>query len=270
MGLLDDLKKEAENAKNIEAAKTATITSSAAIVDKAMREAYFYVNELFKQLNVLKPVCPRVYDMQDVGRFKGLVQQEYRIEYRTKLIKDTEHFDVATITFKRTSPSFFTVKLDAEKIERFRNILWQGGLKFTSEQHHNERRNVIGETFTIAMEVSCAVEIIGDYENGVVRFKMKNMDEFGPTTYTLEPSAIGTASLEELAKTLIGKESDFKVFNRRVVTPTGNTQFTTSTANRTKYIIEEAPPEAEKKGGFFGSIRSALKTDVTQILRKKD
>ncbi len=270
MGLLDDLKKEAENLKNLEAAKTATITTSAASVDKAMREAFLYINDLFKQLNVVKPACPRVYDMQDVGRFMGLVQQDYRIENRTKLIKDVEHFDTVTITFKRTSPNFITVRREAEQIERFRNILWQSNLKFTSEQHHNERRIVTAETFKIAMEVPCGVDMVGDYENGVVRFKMKNMDEIGPVTYTLEPSAIGTASLEELAKTLIGKESDFKVFNRRIVGTSGSTQFTKSSANRTKYIVEEAPPEEEKKGGFFGSLKSALKTDITQVLRKKD
>lgn len=270
MGLLDDLKKEAENVKNLEAAKNATITSSAAAVDKSMREAYYYLNELFKQLNVLKQACPRVYDMPDVGRFMGLVQQDYRIEHRTKLIKDTEHFDVVSVTFKRTSPNFITVKRDAEQLTRFRDTLWQSNLKFTSEPHHNERRIVIAETFKIAMEVPCGIEMVGDYENGVVRFKMKNMDEFGPVTYTLEPSAIGSASLEELTKTLMGKESDFKVFNRRIVGSTGNTQFTKSSANRTKYIVEEPPPVEEKKGGFFGSLKSALKTDITQFVRKKD
>lgn len=261
MGLLDDLKKEADSLKNQESVRTQSLQANAVSVDRALRKTFQYLNELFRQLNVVKPPCPRVYDLLTVGKMDGFTQIDYRIEYRTSQRNNTEHYENLTVTFKRTKPEQLTVKRDAEQIERFRDLLWQNNLRFTSEPLRNDRRVVVSETFVINCEIICGIDIVGDYETGAIRFKLKNIEDFGPTLYTLEPDSVTDQALEELAKLLIGKESNFKVFNRR---PTFNAsatgQFARTNPKSAQYAGSvPAEEEEEKKSGLFSSLKSVFK-----------
>ncbi len=262
MGLLDDLKKEADTLKNQEAARTQSLQANAASVDRALRKTFNYLNELFRQLNVVKPPCDRAYDLLTVGKISGLTQQDYRIEYRTSQRNGVEHYENLEVTFKRSKGQPMTVKRDAEHIEKFRELLWLNNLRFTSEPIRNDRRVVVSETFVISGDIICGVDIVGDYETGAVRFKLKNVEDFGPSMYTLEPDAITDQALEELAKVLIGKESNFASFNRRP--GSGNAVNAAALRNNREpqYVIEPPPPpqtEEEKKSGLLGSLKSVFK-----------
>lgn len=261
MGLLDDLKKEADTLKNQEAERTQTIKANAAAVDRALRKTFNYMNELFKQLNVVKPACPRTYDLQSVGVIDGLSQSEYRIEFRTSQRNNSEHYENLSVTFRRSKPEQLTVKRDAEQIERFRDLLWQNNMRFTSEVFRNERRVVITEVFKINCEILCGADIIGDYDNGAVRFKLKNIEDFGPTVYTLEPDSINDQALEDLARMFIGKDSNFKNYNRRPAANLSATgQYQRPSLKVPQYAVAPTPePEPEKKAGLFGSIKSVFK-----------
>ena len=262
MGLLDDLKKEAETLKNQEAVKTQSIKANAAAVDRALRKTFQYMSELFKQLNVVKPHCPHVYDLLTVGKIDGLVQSDYRIEFRTSQRENAEHFENVAINFKRSKPEQLTVKREAELIERFRDLLWQNNMRFTSEPFKNDRRVTTHEVFKINCEVLCGAEVVGDYDNGVIRFKLKNVEDFGPTVYTLEPDSVTDKTLEELAKLFIGKDSNFKDFNRRpAFNPSATGQFTRPQMKAPQYVANPAPlpQEEEKKSGLFGALKSVFK-----------
>jgi hypothetical protein len=256
MGLLDDLKKEAESLKNQEAERTQSLKANAIQVDQALRSTFRYLHELFRQLNVVKPECDLVYDVQSVGKLDGLGQSEYRIDYKTSQRNNSEHYEALTVSFRRSRPETFTVKRDAEQIEKFRNILWQNNMRFTSEPFRNERRVITHETFTINKEVVCGVDIVGDYDEGVIRFKLKNVEEFGPTAYTVEPVSVTDSALEELAKLLVGKtDSKFSAYNRKSVPTNATGQFPKYKPKEVQYQIDPtpAPPaEEEKKRGLFG------------------
>jgi hypothetical protein len=261
MGLLDDLKKEAETLKSQEAVKTQSVKANAAAIDRALRKIFQYMGELFRQLNVVKPPCGFVYDFLTVGKIDGLAQSDYRVEYRTAVRDNTEHYENVFITFKRSKPEQFNVKREADQIERFRDLLWQNNMRFTSEQFRNDRRVITHEIFKINCEIICAADAVGDYEAGVIRFKLKNVEEFGSSAYTLDPESVTDESLEELAKLFIGKESRFKEYNRRpsaIGTATG--QFTRSELKIPQYVSAPEPPEEEeKKSKLFGALKSVFK-----------
>ena len=105
--------------------------------------------------------------------------------------------------------------------------------------------------------------MVGDYDNGVIRFKLKNIEDFGPTIYTLEPDSVTDKALEELAKLFIGKDSNFKELNRRPAN-TGNAtgQFARQPLKVPQYANTPGEPEKEdekeKKTGLFGTLKSVL------------
>ncbi len=256
MGLLDDLKKEAETLKNQEAARTQSLKANAVQVDHASRTIFKYLNDLFRQLNVVKPPCVRTYDLLTVGKIDGLVQGDYRIEYRTSQRNNSEHYEELTVTFRRSKPEVIKVKREAETIEKFRDLLWQNNMRFTSEAVRNDRRVVTHEFFNINSEVICGLDIVSDYDEGVIRFKLKNVEDFGPSIYTLEPSNITDKSLEDLAKLLIGQtDVNFETYNRRAAFGNSATgQYPRQSAKNVQYASSppEKDEESEKKRGLFG------------------
>jgi len=258
MGLLDDLKKEAETLKNQEAQRTQSLKANAIQVDQAMRSIFKYMNEMFRQLNVVRPPCERSYNLLTVGKIDGLTQSDYRIEYRTSQRNNSEHYEELNVTFRRAKAETMTIKREAESIERFRDLLWQNNMRFTSEPFRNERRVVTHEFFTVNNEVICGADIVGDYEEGVVRFKLKNVEDFGPSIYTVEPNVIDDKSLEELAKLFIGQvETNFEQFNRRPTFNVGSVtgQYPKASSKNVQYAVDPNPKgeeEEEKKRGLFG------------------
>lgn len=257
MGLLDDLKKEAESVKSQEAARTQSLKANAVQVDHALRSIYKYLNELFRQLNVVKPPCARSYDLLTVGKIDGLSQSDYRIEHRTSQRNNSEHYEELTVSFRRSKPETMKIKREAETIEKFRNLLWQNNMRFTSEAMRNDRRVVTHEFFTINAEVLCGADIIGDYDEGVIRFKMKNVEDFGPGIYTVDPTNITEKLLEDLAKLFIGQlDVNFENYNRRPTFGSGTSgQYPRQSAKNVQYAPDPASPKAEeeaKKKGLFG------------------
>jgi hypothetical protein len=256
MGLLDDLKKEAETLKNQEAQRTQSLKANAVQVDQALRNLFRYMNELFRQLNVVKPPCDRTYNLLTVGKIEGLSQSDYRVEYRTSQRNNSEHFEELNVTFRRAKAESFTVKREAESIERFRDLLWQNNMRFTSEPFRNDRRVITHEFFTINNEVICGADMVADYDEGVIRFKLKNVEDFGPSIYTLEPSIINDQCLEDLAKLLIGKlDVNFERYNRKAGFGNSSGNFPKTNAKSVQYQPDPTPPETEeekKKRGLFG------------------
>lgn len=256
MGLLDDLKKEAETLKNQQAERTQSLKANAVQVDQALRTIFKYMHELFRQLNVVKPPCERAYNLLTVGKIDGLLQSDYRIDYRTSQSNNSEQYEELTITFRRSKPDTFVVKREAELIERFRDLLWQNNMRFTSEAVRNDRRVITHEFFTVNNDVICGADVVGDYEEGVIRFKLKNVEDFGPSIYTLEPSVINDKSLEDLAKLFIGKvDTNFEIYNRKASFGAGSGSYPKSSAKQVLYQQESTPAESEddkKKRGLFG------------------
>ncbi|MBL0122620.1 MAG: hypothetical protein IPP88_07750 [Betaproteobacteria bacterium] len=136
-------------------------------------------------------------------------------------------------------------------------------MRFTSEPFQNERRVTIMEVFKINWEVICGADVVGDYDNGAIRFKLKNVEDFGPTVYTLEPDTVTDKALEELAKLFIGKESNFKDLNRRpAFNPNATGQFTRTQPKRTAIRVQSHARRAKKtrrKSGLFGALKSVFK-----------
>ena len=66
----------------------------------------------------------------------------------------------------------------------------------------------------------------------------------------------------ELAKLFIGKDSNFKDFNRRpAFNPSATGQFMRPQSKVPQYVVSAAPPpeDEEKKSGLFGALKSVFK-----------
>ncbi len=216
MGLLDDLKKQAENAKGSEVSQTAIMQSNIGATDSALVLAGKYLATLCSQLNVIKPVAARVYLLDQVGEITGLSQAEFFSDYRKADIEGKERIRQVLLNFRCTMAKPIQLRRNFDQIDAFRKILSRFGLKHTSQVYKNERGVVTHEVFNITGEFLVQTLLEGDHLNGIVKFTMKNFNEFGFTCMHFHAREFNEAVLDEFTKLIIGKPSNFYKLGKRM------------------------------------------------------
>jgi hypothetical protein len=216
MGLLDDLKKQAESAKGNDASKTAILQSNIAATDGALQAANKYLSTLSSQLNVLKPVSNRVYLLDQVGDITGLMQSDFFADSRSRDVEGKMYVGQVLLNFRCALPKPKEVRRNFDQIEAFHKLLARVGVKYSSQPFKNERGVVTHEIFKVTGEFLVQVLFDGDHVNGVIKITAKNLSEFGFVSMMANARDFNEAILDELTKIIIGQPSDFWKLGKRV------------------------------------------------------
>jgi hypothetical protein len=152
-------------------------------------------------------------------------------------------------------------------MEKFRDFLWQSNIEHKSEQYRNERKVITHEVFKINCEFRVQAKIDGDHENGRIKIVAKNVGGFDVDLFNLTALEMNDHAVEEFAKYLIGRPNEWKELVKRSSLSARSSTIPPRTAPKQdpKYVVHKEPepqPEAEKKSGMLGSIKSILKKDV--------
>lgn len=216
MGLLDDLKKQAEAAKGSELSRTEMLQSNIQVTENALKLASKYFAQLCSQLNVIKPVSSRVYYLDQVGELSGFIQGEFFSDHRSGEVENKERIKQVLLNFRCALPAPLQVRRNFDQLESFRRILSRFGLKHTSQAFKNERGVVTHEVFSITGEFLAQVLLEGDHVNGQIKVTGKHVAEFGFVCMMLDARNFNESTLDEFTKQLIGKPSQFWQLGKRV------------------------------------------------------
>lgn len=218
MGLLDDLKKQADMVKSQQLSQQSLLQESIKLVEAKMHRTFIYLNDLLKQLAVLKPTNPTVYSIPGVGDFQNLVFAESFIDYRKKKIYDKDYYDVITLFIKWDSPTSLTVERDMPAtIQKVTDVLWSYGLKFTEEKIKKPGGGFEKMKFTVPSVVTCDMTIAADHDNCRLVVKGKHFFRLGADELRIPAGDIDEALLEEFAKMLIGQPSVLRKYRAAVI-----------------------------------------------------
>ena len=66
MGMLDDLKKQADMVKSQQLSQQSMLQESIKLVEARMNQTFLYLNDLLKQLAVLRPTNPTAYSIPGI------------------------------------------------------------------------------------------------------------------------------------------------------------------------------------------------------------
>ena len=208
MGLLDDLKKQADTIRSQQLTQQSLRQEGIKLVEAAMRQAFLYLNDLFKQLAVLKPTNPTVFSIPGIGDFQDLEFAESFIDYRKKKIYDADYFDVITFFIKWASPASLGLERDMPAtVQKVRDVLWNFSLKFVEEEIKKPGGGFQKIKFTVSSAVTCDVTICADHENGQLIVKGKHFLRLGADELRIPAGEVDETLLEEFAKMLIGQPS---------------------------------------------------------------
>src|SRR5690242_8951170 len=112
MGLLDDLKRQADMVRTHDSLQRSNLQENVRVVDEAMHRAFLYLLELFKQLEVIKPALPTVYEIEGVGPLKDMKYVSGFVDPRKKKFADRDVYDHMDFYVKWASPHSLVVERD--------------------------------------------------------------------------------------------------------------------------------------------------------------
>lgn len=208
MGLLDDLKKQADMVKSQQLSQQSMLEESIKLVEAKMHQMFIYLNDLFKQLAVLRPTNPTAYSIPGIGDFQNLGFAESFIDYRKKKIGDKDHYDVITFFVRWASPASLLLERDMPAtMQKVRDALWSFGLKFTEEEIKKPGGGFQKMKFTVPAIITCDMTVTADHENCRLVVKGKHFLRLGADELRIPAGDVNEALLEEFAKMLIGQPS---------------------------------------------------------------
>lgn len=213
MGLLDDLKKQADLVKTQQILQQNLQGDKVKLVEDKMKQTFQYVHELLKQLGIVKPTSPLVYSIPGVADFKNLVFAESFIDYRKKRISDKEYFDTVHFFVKWAGPDTVTIEKDMPPaMQRIREQLWLSKVKFIEEEKKNSKGFVVGAKFIVPASVLTDIIIKADHEQGKLHFQTTHMFGLGVEYLSVPAPEIGEGMLDDLAKAIIGQPSEIRKY----------------------------------------------------------
>lgn len=264
MGLLDDLKQQADSLREKQQVTQAEINQNLLKAHDSLKEALHYWIELFNSLNVIKPVIPRFYYLESAVKMENLPQQDYNVNGRRLTVDHKDYIEAIVLRFSCVKEGKITIEKQSEAmVKRTRDHLWGYSLKFDVKELRNERGYVERGIFIIANEVPVNIVISCDLEKGHIKIVTRNLEKFGEYTYIFDFDEFGKDVMEELAKVIIAKPNNFRMMGRAQAATAAR-----SSATRPQEREPEPEPEPEEdvSGGndeptrsFIGNIRSILK-----------
>ena len=267
MGLLDDLKKQADALKAQDTDRTESLRANAVAVDIALRRNFLYLNDLGKQLNVVQMPSPFKYNLPTVGDIDGLIIKDFFCDFRSKHFIDKDYYGEVQVGYRCWSDKILTIKKGPDDMEKFRDVLWQSNIEHKSEQFRNERKVITHEIFKISCDFRVQGKIEGDHETGKIKVVTKNVAAFEVDLFNLLAQEFADNAVEEFAKFLIGRPTVWpelvkkSVLNARVAPPPPKPK----PKPQGQYVApprpEPAPPPPEEKKGLLGSLKSFIKKD---------
>jgi hypothetical protein len=173
-----------------------------------MHQTFLYLNDLLKQLAVLRPANPAAYSIPGIGDFRNLEFAESFIDYRKKKIVDRDYYDVITLFIKWALPANLVLERDMPAtMQKVRDVLWNYGVKFTEEEMKNPGGGFQKVRFIVPNAITCDITIVADHAAGLLVVKGKHFLRLGADELRIPAGDIDEALLEEFAKMLIGQPS---------------------------------------------------------------
>jgi hypothetical protein len=210
MGLLDDLKRQADMVRTHDSLQRSNLQENVRVVDEAMHRAFLYLLELFKQLEVLKPANPTIYSIQGVGDLRELKYAGAFVDPRKKKFAERDVYDYMDFYVKWAAPTSMVVERDMpQTIKKVKDTLWAVNIKFTEVETKSAYGSISKVKFTIPAALTVNFTLQADIEGRRLLFYGKNALRLGIDDFAVPADELSDDVLEELAKMLIGQRSNF-------------------------------------------------------------
>ena len=220
MGLLDELKQEAQDLKaredegqdSTQADANADVERSRRMLAAKMKALYKYFKEFNEHLNVVSPDVSGDYLLEGLGTLTNLQQGDYKLatDDPKSIQKFTFHWSCSRQgrhEFKITNPII---------AEKHRETLWNLNLRFNKR----DLQNGTGSVFVVEAFVPVSFEFEADAAKNVITLKLKNLGTLGVVNHAYSPDKVNAELMDELAKCVLLRPNRFDELNSEKISDT--------------------------------------------------
>ena len=261
MGLLDDLKQQAESLREEEQAKQRAAEERAVEVrgqlGPALAKIHRYLADLIDQLKVLKPNVVVDFPLPGAGTLRGLRQEDYEVVVGGSPLESV----VLRYILRSDRRSEFELK-GISSLEGWLETARRQGLEVHSARLTDGTATGLRAQVAVEGVVPVGFRFKMDVDNGVILLVVRNYDELVDRRHVIRPEDVDGEFLEELGKYVLRKPNRFLM-----------REVPTEVRERLRKRLEEdkRKKEAEDSQGVLGQkLKSLFKRRPQLTLRYQD
>lgn len=214
--LLARLKQQAQTLQQGADQRGAEQEAHAQSLSASIGAAFHYLDDLVKQLNIIKPAIPKEFIFPGNIVFAGMSWVEGAADFRTvPSASDDRRYESLTARFRLAAPQQIAVERDAIGAEPLRKLLHDYNIVFAVDEKLNARNQVERARFTFPCEIKAGFIIKADYAAGNLLLRTRNVERFGMMEFRLQVGDLNQETLDELTKLFLGEKSRFMTMYRR-------------------------------------------------------
>lgn len=267
MGLLDDLKKEAEEAKRKQLEETQnkiqSLNQNFVLVQGKLTQIYRFLHELVNQLNSVQLEVRRAYYIGSFGQVEGLLQTDYAVATKNMTIDNRDFIKEIHLRFKCVTDQELKVTKESEAaVEQFRDYLWRNNLKFDCHEIRNPRGYIERGDFTLSSSILVSFLVSADFDQAKIKLAARNFELLGVSEFVYDAEEIDETLLDEFGKALLGKPSIFRTLGKAQA---ALIKARTEKKAEAQYVMHDDSALEEETSGqgkkLFGAIKSLFNKD---------
>ncbi|MCW7538756.1 hypothetical protein OOT46_12985 [Aquabacterium sp. A7-Y] len=216
MGLLDDLKRQADALQARHQTDSATLQRHTTLVEGACTTAFRYWLELAKQLNVLQPPSPVRYVLDSRHVLERLPMGDFRVDARRQSTVGTPLHEHVQLFCQLKSGRALVLRRDfPTEIQKLEERLRLAGVEFQAENVRDAETGRYQHTrFEFTADLHAGIKLLPRHDSGQVQFQLLNLEGFETSVVELPAFEVGQASLDELTKLVLGQPHRFYQLGR--------------------------------------------------------
>ena len=211
MGYLDELKRQADEARARNSVDLAALERNTLLTDGACNAAFRYLASLAQQLNVLQPVSKAAYRFDAKNTFRNLKMSNFRCDSRQRKNRNGEVFDYIVLGFDLKTGSTVTIAKDfPPEIDKLEARLTQCGARYTSEILNDpENGRFLEKRFEFKADFTGLVRLVPNHDTAWIQFQVVNLEGFETVSVQFPAFEVGSQRLDELARWIVGEPNGF-------------------------------------------------------------
>jgi hypothetical protein len=209
MGLLDELRQEAETRRREEEEQQTHVAKDRVEVRPRMETIAAYLRELAEHLNYLKPTIQAGYDVEGFGRVDKLLQHDYHIgEFQDAMRSFSLSF---VCSGKRT---YQVLLKRAEDIERIEDYMRHHGLTYRAQEFRGEEHRLEEAKLLFTPLIDVVILFEAQQETSTIDVIFSNFFKIGTERLTFKAKLVDEPFLEELGKSILRQDNNLIEYQR--------------------------------------------------------
>jgi serine/threonine-protein kinase len=175
-------------------------------VERRMRSAFDFYQELVRYVGVVRPEIAHEYRLDGIGSFTGQRVADAFVDSRLRREDGRPWMEMVLLTVVAVSPTNLRVEREPGEVKTLLDRLGAANLRYTSDDPLDGSRRA---GVDIAGEITAYARIMADRNRGRIAFLCRNVGGFGTANFVVDTRTAAESIFEEFANHLLGVPSRF-------------------------------------------------------------